>query len=158
MATTSSNMTTRQIIFGETFPSQPFEKEDDSPFKDGYSIAKEEVFLAAYVAAGADESNPLHERLVELQDRRERLAQMQRERNERNGADAIVSNAEARSIDELGGLVDDGVDQMTIHTLEAHRMFMGRSREPGGQSAPIIGGKRVAAALRNLWLLTSTLR
>ena len=33
-------------------------------------------------------------------------------------------------------------------------MFMGRMREPGGEAAPIVGGKRVAAALRGLWLLT----
>ena len=154
MATTSSNKSGRNIIFESTFPAQNFEKEANSPFEDGYSISKEESYLAPYIASGADENSPLHERYVELQDRRERLSQMQHERNQRNGADAIVSNEEARSIDDLGGLVDDGVDQMTIHTLEAHRMFMGRSREPGGQSAPIIGGKRVAAALRNLWLLT----
>ena len=43
---------------------------------------------------------------------------------------------------------------MTIHTKEAYRMFMGRMREPGKEAAPIIGGKRVAAALRGLWLLT----
>lgn len=57
-------------------------------------------------------------------------------------------------MDELGSLVDEDVDQMTVHTKEAYRMFMGRIREPGKDAAPIIGGKRVAAALRSLWMLT----
>lgn len=148
-------MASRSIIFEPVFPSLNFEREENSPFDDGYSIKGEESALADYIAAGADEDHPFYERFIELQDRRERLEQMQRERMERGGADAIVSNAEARGLDDLGGLVDDGVDQMTIHTIEAYRMFLGRGREPGSSKSAIIGGKRVASALRNLWLLTA---
>ena len=79
---------------------------------------------------------------------------MQQEFKSRKGAGPLVTRDEARGMDELGTLVDEEVDQMTIHTKEAYRMFMGRMREPGGEAAPIVGGKRVAAALRGLWLLT----
>ncbi|WP_287919359.1 PFL_4669 family integrating conjugative element protein [Comamonas sp.] len=155
MATTSVNSKHRNAVFGDPFPAAHFEKEKGSPFTDGYSIKKEEAALAAYIADGASEDDPLYERFIELHDRRERLEQMNRERDERAGADPIVSNQEARGVEDLGGLVDDGVDQMTIHTIEAHRMFVGRAREAGNPRTAIIGGKRVASALRNLWLLTS---
>lgn len=154
MATSLSNNKTRNVVFGSTFPAAPFEKENGSPFDDGYSFAKEEAVLAEFIASGANENDPLYERFIELQDRRERLELLARERNDRSGADPIVSNAEARGVENLGGLIDEGVDQMTIHTIEAHRMFVGRAREVGNPSTAIIGGKRVASALRNLWLLT----
>jgi len=154
VATSSSIKNPRSVVFGSTFPVPAFEKENNSPFDDGYSIEKEETALAAYIAGGANENDPLHDRYIELQDRRERLELLARERDERSGADPIVSNAEARGVEDLGGLVDEGVDQMTIHTIEAHRMFVGRAREVGKPSTAIIGGKRVASALRNLWLLT----
>lgn len=132
-----------------------FEKEDGSPFADGYSIRGEENVLAEYIQAGASESDPRFDRYVELLDRRERLAQMQSEHQERRGADPLVPISDAQAIDDLGMLVDDGVDQMTIHTIEALRMFYGRAREPGSKVNPIIGGRRIAASLRNLWLLTA---
>ncbi|MEE9873356.1 MAG: TIGR03761 family integrating conjugative element protein [Delftia lacustris] len=131
-----------------------FEKEDGSPFADGYSIRGEENVLAEYIQAGATESDPRFDRYVELLDRRERLAQMQSEHQERRGADPLVPISDAQAIDDLGMLIDDGVDQMTIHTIEALRMFYGRAREPGSKVNPIIGGRRIAASLRNLWLLT----
>lgn len=131
-----------------------FEKEDGSPFADGYSIRGEENVLAEYIQAGPSESDPRFDRYVELLDRRERLAQMQSEHQERRGADPLVPISDAQAIDDLGMLIDDGVDQMTIHTIEALRMFYGRAREPGSKVNPIIGGRRIAASLRNLWLLT----
>jgi len=154
VATVSEAKKSSSVIFGDSFLNQVFEKEEGSPFADGYSIDKEQQVLQAFITAGASEDDPLYERYLELQDRRERLEQMQRERDERRGADAVVSVQEGRGLDDLGGLVDDGVDQMTIHTIEAYRMFMGRSREPGSQRTAIIGGKRVASSLRNLWMLT----
>jgi integrating conjugative element protein (TIGR03761 family) len=132
-----------------------FEVEPNSPFTDGYSIAKEEATLASYVKAGADETDPLYDRFVELTDRKERLVKMQAEFTTRKGADAVVSHDEASGIDDLGALVDEEVDQMELHTKEAYRMFMGRGRDPVNDLAPITGGKRIAAALRALWLLTA---
>lgn len=135
-------------------PRVTFEVEDKSPFVDGYSIAKEEALLAEYVAAGADEADPRYDRYVELVDRKERLEKMQAKFVSRKGADAVVNHDEVAGLTELGALVDEQVDQMELHTKEAYRMFMGRSREPGKEAAPIIGGKRIAAALRSLWMLT----
>lgn len=136
-------------------PLVQFLKEDNSPFSDGYSIAKEESFLADYIKSGTPESDLRFDRYVELLDRRERFATMQAERVSRRGADVLVSSQEALGADDLGILVDEGVDQMTIHTIEALRMFQGRSRDTTVGARAIIGGKRVASSLRNLWLLTS---
>lgn len=145
---------TLNAILGTAQPGIQFETEPNSPFKDGYSIAGEEKALAAFIKDGAPENHPLFDRYVELEDRKERLERMQAERSERRGADVVVTSAEAQSIDDLGRLVDDGVDQMTIHTIEAHRLFQGRSSEPSKRVNAIIGGKRVASALKNLWVLT----
>lgn len=125
---------------------------EDSPFSDGYSIEKEEEFLQSVGRIAEDD--PLYDRVIELEDRKERLEKMQAEHAARKGADVLVKPSEAAALGELGRLVDDGVDRMELHTIEAVRMFMGRRREPGSEAAYIIGGRRVAAALRNLWLLT----
>ncbi|WP_026431861.1 PFL_4669 family integrating conjugative element protein [Paracidovorax oryzae] len=135
-------------------PTLAFEKEPDSPFSDGYSIRREEQVLAEYIAAGASPDDPLFDRYAELEDRRERLQQMQSERDAQRGADVVATRSEAAGLDAIGGLVDDGLDQMTIHTIEAYRMFLGRSRDAANRINPIIGGKRVASCLRNLWMLT----
>lgn len=162
MATTQAKQQTKRSSGTDAIDLQSilgtrivFEKEDGSPFADGYSICGEENILAEYIQAGASESDPRFDRYVELLDRRERLAQMQSEHQERRGADPLVPISDAQAIDDLGMLIDDGVDQMTIHTIEALRMFYGRAREPGSKVNPIIGGRRIAASLRNLWLLTA---
>ena len=135
-------------------PTIQFEIESGSPFADGYSIPKESAFLAKFIADGAKESDPLYDRYVELLDRRERLEQMQAEHSERGGADVLVQRSDVLGLESLGGLVDESSDQMTIHTIEAYRMFLGRARDPGARQSPIMGGKRVASALKNLWQLT----
>ncbi|MCK0508195.1 AcaB family transcriptional regulator [Aromatoleum anaerobium] len=71
------------------------------------------------------------------------------------GADATVEPAVATQLRDLGSLVDDGVDTMTLHTKEGFRMFMGRRRDPAGHyNDAIPGGKRVASSLKALWALT----
>ena len=131
-----------------------FATEPKSPFADGYSIKGEEAALAEFMAGPMNESDPLYDRYIELEDRKERLERMQTEFDGRKGAGSDVTRQEARGLDELGSLVDEDVDQMTIHTKEAYRMFMGRMRDPSTQAAPIVGGKRVASALRGLWIFT----
>ncbi|MFC7411531.1 PFL_4669 family integrating conjugative element protein [Hydrogenophaga atypica] len=128
-----------------------FETEKNSPFADGYSIAKEEAFLADFLAGDMDESDPLYDRYVELDERKNQLEKLRAQHRTHRGADKIVDHAEARGLDELGALVDEEADQMSIHTKEAYRMFMGRAKEPGTNNPAIIGGKRVAAALKALW-------
>lgn len=131
-----------------------FSRETNSPFADGYSIAGEEAALADFMAGPMLETDPLYERYIELVDRKDRLEHMQAKYQTRKGAEAVVQHEEVRSMDQLGALVDEEEDLMSLHTKEAFRMFMGRTREPGKEAAPIVGGKRVAAALRGLWLLT----
>ncbi|GKS73332.1 TIGR03761 family integrating conjugative element protein [Acidovorax sp. SUPP950] len=136
-------------------PTLVFETEASSPFADGYSVRLEEAALAEYIAAGASPDDPMFDRYAELEERRDRLQQMQRERDDHRGADVIATRAEAQGIDAIGGLVDGGLDQMMIHTIEAYRIFLGRSRDTANHINPIIGGKRVASCLRNLWMLTA---
>jgi integrating conjugative element protein (TIGR03761 family) len=133
-----------------------FLKEKGSPFKDGYSIGRERAFLADFIAAGMpEEAGPLFDRYVELEDREDQVASSQAKFRERNGAEsAYVTMRESEAIDNLGALVDEDTDTMTFHTKEAHRMFMGRSKQLGVEAGPIIGGKRIAAALKSLWNMT----
>lgn len=138
--------------------SHLFVTEANSPFSDGYSIAGERAALADFIAEPSrqhNERDPQYDRYIDLLDREEQLDRMKAEYKTTKGADGVVEQKEAISMNFLGSLVDDGVDQMALHTKEAFRMFMGRSRDPEKQLQPIIGGKRVAAALRALWLLTA---
>jgi integrating conjugative element protein (TIGR03761 family) len=43
---------------------------------------------------------------------------------------------------------------MVLHTREAYRVFIGRLLDTVQRRAPIIGGRRVAAALRVIWYLS----
>lgn len=133
-----------------------FETEENSPFPDGYSIAKEEKILAEFMSGDKSEGDPRYDRYMELINRRVQLAHMQKAYETNKGAEGVVQSTEVRSMDVLGALVDEEEDAMRLHTKEAYRMFMGRAREPGNpDSMPIVGGKRVAAALRSLWLMTA---
>ncbi|MBR5705712.1 MAG: TIGR03761 family integrating conjugative element protein [Deltaproteobacteria bacterium] len=138
-----------------------FATEENSPFPDGYSIAGEEKILTqevieAVVNGDIPDTDPRYDRVFELLDRKENLERARRAYDSNKGAEAVVAFKEVRSMDALGALVDEEEDAMRLHTKEAFRMFMGRAREPGNpDSMPIVGGKRVAAALRGLWLLTA---
>ncbi|MBL8387068.1 MAG: TIGR03761 family integrating conjugative element protein [Hydrogenophaga sp.] len=144
-------------VFIPAAKSMMFETEPNSPFSDGYSIAREREVLADFLADPSrqhDENDPLYDRHIELIDREDQLDRMKAQYQSSKGADPLVEHKEAVAMNFLGSLVDDGVDQMALHTKEAFRMFMGRSRDPEKKLEPIIGGKRVAAALRALWVLT----
>ncbi|KQP14874.1 PFL_4669 family integrating conjugative element protein [Pseudorhodoferax sp. Leaf267] len=142
-------------LLGEPKPPA-FLTEPGSPFADGYSIAKEREFLAPHIAEGLEEKafGAMYDRYIELMDREDRLETMKREYEQKMGADHETSRDEAIGMRQIGRLVDDEVDQMQVHTLEAYRLFLGRRREPGTEAAPIIGGKKMGAVLRSLWLLT----
>lgn len=134
-----------------------FVTEPNSPFADGYSIEGERAALAAFLGDPTrqhDEGDPLYDRHIELIDREDQLERMRAQYESNKGADVLVEHREVKAMNFLGSLVDDGVDQMSLHTKEAFRMFMGRSRDPEKRLQPIIGGKRIAAALRALWVLT----
>jgi integrating conjugative element protein (TIGR03761 family) len=70
------------------------------------------------------------------------------------GAESVVTVQEALSMRQLGSLVGEQDDAMTLHTKEGYRLFMGRARDPQGSYAAIVGGKRIASALKSLWMLT----
>jgi integrating conjugative element protein (TIGR03761 family) len=141
------------LSFGQAEPA--FETEPNSPWPDGYSIQRERAALADLLATdNPNESDPRYSRLVLLDEREREYRQMQAAWKNREGADAVVTVQEAMSMQKLGSLVDDEPDTMTLHTKEAYRLFMGRARDPGGAYQPIVGGKRIAAALKSLWMLT----
>jgi integrating conjugative element protein (TIGR03761 family) len=136
-------------------PALDFLTEPSSPWKDGYSISREAAALADLLATDApDESHPMFPRLVEYDERLREFKQMEAEYRNRAGADTVVTVQEAMSMKRLGGLVDDSTDTMTLHTKEAYRLFMGRSVDPQGTLPAIVGGKRIATALKSLWMLT----
>jgi len=137
-------------------PKKPeFHTDPKSPFPDRYSIDKEREFMAEYIATNpTDERHPLYDRYIELVDREDQFEKIRSHYNSSLGADALAENTETFGMRELGRLVDDEADRLEIHTLEAYRMFLGRRREPGTEQAPIIGGKRIGAVLRDLWLMT----
>jgi integrating conjugative element protein (TIGR03761 family) len=124
-----------------------------SPFPDGYDLeAEREALRDLLEAEQPDETDPRWPRLVEFNERIEQLRKLQSVYAQRKGADAVVPDAEASA--EAGGLIDEEPDAMVLHTKEAHRLFLGRARDPQGQYQPIVGGKRVAAALRSIWYLS----
>lgn len=59
-----------------------------------------------------------------------------------------------RLLSDIGALVDEAPDTMAIHTREAYRLFVGRAPDVASQREPIIGGRRVAAALQAIWYLS----
>lgn len=134
-----------------------FATEENSPFKDGYSIAGEEAALAEFFKTDMlDDTHPMFDRYIEWIDRKDRLEAMEKRFADTKGAPAIVSRDEARGIDALGSLVDEEQDQMTLHTKQAYRAFMGRRFNPVTRVPAIPGGRMVASSLRNLWNLTAS--
>jgi len=122
-------------------------------FRDGYDLeAEREALKDLLEAEHPDETDPRWPRLVEFNERMEQMRKLQSVYVQRKGADAVVPDAEAAS--EAGGLIDEEPDAMVLHTKEAHRLFLGRARDPQGNYQPIVGGKRVAAALRSIWYLS----
>lgn len=71
--------------------------------------------------------------------------------------DATVSASPAAgpSVPTIGRLQDDSPDAMTLHTLDAWRMFTGRPGDPSGQTPAIPGGRRFAAVMRSIWTLSA---
>jgi integrating conjugative element protein (TIGR03761 family) len=57
---------------------------------------------------------------------------------------------------DIGALVDEAPDTMVLHTREAYRLFVGRSLDATHQRGTIVGGRRVAAALRAIWYLSGS--
>lgn len=128
----------------------------DSPFDDGYDIAGERDALRDLIdAPDPDPAHPMWDRYVALIEREEALQRIAAHRQQRNEADSIVPDHEARAMRAIGGLVTEEVDLMSIHTKEAYRLFIGRARDTANKSYGITSGKKVAAVLRSIWNLSA---
>ncbi|MHB8914964.1 MAG: PFL_4669 family integrating conjugative element protein [Thiobacillus sp.] len=136
-------------------PETKFQTSADSPFDDGYDIAAERDALRDLIEAdNPPEMDPRWDRFIELKAREAQLSQLRTAYKMRQGADKLVSDKDAAAVGEMSGLVDEGRDSMMIHTKEAYRLFLGRGRDPDRSLQPIVGGRRVAAALRAVWYLS----
>lgn len=127
-----------------------------SPFPDKYSIEREEIFLAEFIASDnrTREFHPLYDRYIELLDRKDQFDKMKSSYKSNLGADKMVQHKDIQGMKSLGALKDEGTDTMDLHTKEAYRMFIGRSADPELKIPPIIGGVRMGGVLKNLWYLT----
>jgi integrating conjugative element protein (TIGR03761 family) len=75
--------------------------------------------------------------------------------NEREDANPEVPLTQAQSIKNMGSLRAMEEDTMTLHTVEAMRIYLGVSPSPESNNKyGISGAKRAAAALRQLHVLT----
>jgi len=66
-----------------------------------------------------------------------------------------VPDHEARALKQIGSLMTDETDVMEIHTKEAYRLFIGRTRDESPRGYGITSGKKVAAVLRSIWNLSA---
>lgn len=133
-------------------PTEIFEREKNSPFADGYSLIKEgEAVRHLIDAEDPDPDDPMFYRFTLWEQRNQEFNQMRAAYRAKNSAPEEVSQQEATSVTRVGGLVKDEDDQMTLHTKEALRMFMGRGRDPEGLVPAIPGGRGLGSALRTLW-------
>ncbi len=127
----------------------------NSPFPDGYDMDAERAYVADLLEAeNPDEMDPRWPRMVEYEERVQRLKEMEEEYRLRHGADKVVPYVEATAMRDIGALVDEEQDAMLIHTKEAFRLFMGRATDPARRFMTIIGAKRVGACLRAIWYLS----
>ena len=132
------------------FPTNP-----GSPFSDQYDIDAERLALRDFSEATELDSTDLrYPRFVELEARETELDRMKASHLTRQAADKEVPDAQAMGVRNIGKLADEEVDTMTLHTLEASRLFIGRAMEPGRKGFGQAGGKKVGAALRTIWHLS----
>jgi integrating conjugative element protein (TIGR03761 family) len=131
----------------------PFPTSPSSPFDDKYDIESERLSLADMVQADeADMDDIRFPRYAELMDREDALRQLKSKSRLRGYADKIVTDAEAQRFSRLGKLVAAEREVMLLHTRDSYRLFMGRERGEQGYGA--VSGKRIAASLRAIWLLS----
>jgi len=127
-----------------------------SPFSDGYDLHGERAACAHLIAAeNPDFKDPMWDRFMVLLDREEELMKRAQQLKQRSYAEKIVPDNEALGIRTIGGLVQEENDEMFIHTKEAYRLFIGRTRDDSPSSYGISSAKKIAAILRSVWNLSS---
>lgn len=133
-----------------------FAQSKRSAFADGYDIDAEAQAVAHLLAVDEpDPSDPLYERFITYLDRVRDLNKMKSEHASRSQGNVEVPLEQAMKLKRIGALTSSDEDTMTIHTLEASRLYTGVSPEPGSASRfNVPGARRAANALRQLFLLT----
>lgn len=125
-------------------------------FPDGYNLDRESVALKHLIdAEEIDVNDPLYPRYQVYQDRLQNWALLQAQHQDRAGAEPDVPTEQARRAAQMSPLVSDNEDSMTLHTLEAMRLFLGATPAPGEFRYGVPGGRRAATALRQLFLLSA---
>jgi integrating conjugative element protein (TIGR03761 family) len=99
--------------------------------------------------------DPLYPRLEIYRANLQLLEQRKAEHFARASANPEVPVAEAQKVKALSQLRPDEEDTMVLHTLEAMRLYLGVSPEPGTTNKfGVPGARRAATALRQLFILT----
>lgn len=103
-----------------------------------------------------DQEDPLHPRLLAYQENVRLLDKLQAHRKLRASAGAEVPTSEAVKARAIGTLRSEEDDKMTLHTMEAMRLFLGVSPDPSADNRyGVPGGRRAATALRQLFLMSA---
>ncbi|WP_310645213.1 PFL_4669 family integrating conjugative element protein [Limnohabitans sp.] len=130
---------------------------ESSPFPDGYDIEAESMAVAHLVESdNPSETDPLYARYTLYLDRLAQLDSMRRTHHARQEANLEVPTNQATKATQIGALSVDEEDTMTLHTVEAMRLYLGVAPEPGSTTRfGVPGARRAATALRQLFLLTA---
>ena len=70
-------------------------------------------------------------------------------------SESTVGQRLAPDMSDVGHLVDEEPDTMTLHTKEGFHLFSGRHLTAEGRAIHIAGGQRFAAVLRSIWYLSA---
>ena len=107
-------------------------------------------------AAEPDLMDPLYPRYEIYVANVANLETQRAERLAREEANPEVPVDAARKARSIGALRSTEEDVMTLHTMEAMRLYLGLSPEPGNSSRfGVPGARRAASALRQLFLLSA---
>jgi integrating conjugative element protein (TIGR03761 family) len=142
--------------FENLLKSTTFLKDSSSPFPDKYSIDKEHAFLADYIAAGADETNPLHERYIALVKRKSQFSAMfsQSDKQQTEKAEFTAEHIQNPTLTKEP--IDSEGELMLLHTVSANRLFSGRGHKNDATFHPISSAQSTAGSLGFLWNQTKT--
>ncbi|AJG22347.1 PFL_4669 family integrating conjugative element protein [Cupriavidus basilensis] len=128
----------------------------DSPFADGYDIHAEAETLKHLIEADdPDMDDPLYSRFAEYCSRLDQLQRQRTRRRLRDYAEEVVPDNEAVGMNQIGTLIGEETDTMSLHTREAYRLFIGRSGDDSRTNGEI-SGKKVGAVLRAIWMLSAS--
>jgi integrating conjugative element protein (TIGR03761 family) len=123
----------------------------------GYDFVAEKAAVQHLLDADVpDVMDPLYARYEVFLGNMGVLEARRAEHQAREQANPEVPVDEARKARSIGALRSQEEDVMTLHTMEAMRLYLGLSPEPGAVSRfGVPGARRAATALRQLFLLSA---